>query len=200
MDEINIMRAALGSEWKRLPTALRAHYQSAANRDIGVLDVEYPRGMQPYLQVLRLFGVLVNRRGRNIPTIVEKHVEGGIQHWRRALQFPDGKEIVFDSRWLHEGGRRIVEYVGPMLGLCMEPRVEGEALVYEGRCFVVKLGRLRLRLPEWLVLGHTTIVERALDETHFTMDFRLRHPLFGELYRYSGTFTTQTTGSAAAAR
>lgn len=44
----------------------------------------------------------------------------------------------------------------------------------------------------WPSVGHTTIVEEALDATRFAMDFRLTHPLFGEVFRYSGEFEAQT--------
>lgn len=50
-----------------------------------------------------------------------------------------------------------------------------------------------LTLPEWIALGHTTIVEEALDDSHFAMDFRLTHPLFGQVFRYAGKFSTQVT-------
>jgi hypothetical protein len=42
-------------------------------------------------------------------------------------------------------------------------------------------------MPQWL-LGYTTIKEEAIDEAHFKMDFRLTHPLWGQVFRYSGTF------------
>jgi len=35
------------------------------------------------------------------------------------------------------------------------------------------------------------IVEQAVDERRFAMDFRLTHPLFGEVFRYSGEFGAQ---------
>ena len=40
---------------------------------------------------------------------------------------------------------------------------------------------------------HTVIVEKAIDTTHFHMDFRLIHPWFGEVFCYTGVFTTQHT-------
>ena len=43
---------------------------------------------------------------------------------------------------------------------------------------------------EW-VLGHTSIVESALSEYDFAMDFRLTHPIFGQVFRYAGIFATQ---------
>jgi len=45
-----------------------------------------------------------------------------------------------------------------------------------------------LPVPEWRLLGRTSIVEEAVDATHFVMDFRLTHPLFGQVFRYSGEF------------
>ncbi|HEX5420591.1 MAG TPA: DUF4166 domain-containing protein [Gammaproteobacteria bacterium] len=193
--ETSLMKLALGEAWERLPPALQAHYQAQPNRDVGALDIEYPRAMQLYLDVLRQLGALVNRRGSAVPTVVEKRIQGGIQYWKRVIRFEDGAYVRFESRWVYGGGSRLIEYVNPVIGLCMEVHVEKGRLHYEGRHFVVKLGPLRLPVPEWLVLGHTTIVETALDDGRFAMDFRLRHPVFGQVYRYSGVFRTQAIAS-----
>lgn len=191
MGEINLMQQALGEQWQQLSPALQAHYQSKNNTDIGVLDVEYPGWMQWYLNFLRLLGALVNRHANNIPTTVEKSMQGETQYWKRTLRFTDGKVIVFKSYWVSGGNNKLIEYVNPLLGLCMVVQVNDGQLVYQGQYYVVKLGWFQLPLPEWLILGHTTIVETALDEKHFAMDFRLRHPWFGQLFRYAGKFTTE---------
>lgn len=78
----------------------------------------------------------------------------------------------------------------------MVARVEDGRLHYRGVRFVVKLGPLLLSIPEWLVLGHTTIVEEAVDETHFAMDFRLTHPLLGLVFRYAGEFEAASSQSS----
>lgn len=74
----------------------------------------------------------------------------------------------------------------------MAPYVVGDKLHYRGVRFVAKIGAVTIPIPEWLTLGHATIFEEALDDTHFAMDFRLTHPLFGQLFRYSGTFEAAT--------
>lgn len=191
MGETNLMQQVLGAQWEQLPAALRAHYQTKSNTDIGVLDIEYSRVMQLYLNVLHLLGALINRCGKGIPTTVEKYMEGQVQRWRRTMHFPDGKTILFKSHWVYAGGNQVIEYVNPFLGLCMAVHAADGNLYYEGRSYIVKLGKLLVPLPEWLVLGHTTIVEMALDTTHFAMDFRLHHPLFGQIYRYAGRFRTE---------
>lgn len=191
METLNLMQQALGDQWQELPAALRAHYQTRDNTDTGTLEISYPRGMQWYLNFLRLLGALVNRQGKDIPTTVAKTMKNNVQFWTRTIQFSDGKVIFFKSHWVAAGDNKLIEYVNPILGLCMAVRVEQGKLYYVGQYYVVKLGKLILRLPEWLVLGHTTIEEVALDEQHFTMDFRLTHPWFGLLFRYAGKFTTQ---------
>jgi len=80
----------------------------------------------------------------------------------------------------------------------MRPNVVGEQLHYHGVNFVVRVHRWTLRLPEWLALGHTTIVERAVDERRYAMDFRMTHPWFGQTFMYAGTFEADVDERAGA--
>lgn len=184
----SLMQRALGDDWDKLPPALQAHYRFGTTTDTGHMNIEYPRFMQAYLSVLRIFGALIDRSGRNVSTVVEKSVVGDRQYWRRTISYPDGKAIRFNSFWMPAGGNQLIEFVNPVLGLQMAAYVEGDRLHYRGVRFVLKLGPLLLSIPEWLVLGHTSIVESALDDSHFAMDFRLTHPLLGQVFRYSGEF------------
>lgn len=188
----SLMQSALGADWNKLPPALQAHYRLGASTDTGHMNIEYPWLMQPFLSVLRIFGALVNRRGQHVPTVVDKSVVGDRHYWRRTIVFHNGKVVYFNSFWIAAGGNQVIEFVNPVLGLQMAVRVENERLYYRGVQFVVKLGSLLLPIPEWLVLGHTTIAEEAVDETHFVMDFRLTHPLLGQLFRYSGEFSADS--------
>ncbi|MFT3930332.1 MAG: DUF4166 domain-containing protein [Spongiibacteraceae bacterium] len=191
----SLMQLALGSDWNNLPSALQAHYLFESTADQGYLDIEYPRFMQPYLTLLRKFGALVNRSGRNNSTVVEKCMEGDRHIWRRKITYADGQCIRFNSFWISAGGNQLIEFVNPLLGLQMAVNVSEGKLYYTGMKFIVKLGPVLLPIPEWLVLGHTTIVEEAIGEKHFVMDFRLTHPLLGEIFRYSGKFETVVISS-----
>lgn len=184
----SLMQCALGADWYKLPPALQTHYRFGKTVDTGHMDIEYPGFMKPWLSSLRLLGALIDRRGKQVPTVVEKSVVDGRQYWRRTITYADGQVVHFNSFWVSAGGNQMIEFVNPVLGLQMVVFVEDGKLHYEGVRFVAKLGRWLLPIPEWLVLGHTTIVEEAVDETHFAMDFRLTHPLFGQLFRYAGTF------------
>ena len=184
----SLMQLALGTDWEKLPPALQAHYRFGTTVDRGSMDIEFPRFMQPVWSILKLFGALVDRKGNGVMTIVEKSVVGERQVWRRTIIYPDGQVVRFDSFWVAAGNGEVVEFVNPVLGLQMAPYVVGEKLHYRGVKFIAKLGPVTIPIPEWLTLGYATIVEEALDDTHFAMDFRLTHPLFGQLFRYSGKF------------
>lgn len=185
----SLMENALGDQWTHLPAALQAHYQAAPNSDSGLLSVEFPLWMKLPLSLLRVMGVLFNRRVSDVPTTVEKHFDGEIQYWHRRLSIAN-KPVTFDSRWQYVGNGELIEFVNRYLGLRMKVGLEGEVLIYSGVCFVFQLFGLQLRLPEWLLLGHTEIQEKAIDGQSFAMDFRLIHPLFGQIYRFSGVFST----------
>jgi hypothetical protein len=184
----SIMQMALGADWNRLPPALQAHYRFGCTIDNGHLDIAYPRFMQPCLSLLRCFGILVNRCGEGVPTVVRKDVQGELQHWQRTMSYGDGQTLTFNSRWAWAGGNRLIEWVNPFLGLQMAVQVHEGNLHYEGMCFVLRLGPLQLPIPEALLLGHTRIVETALDDNRFAMDFRLIHPILGQTFSYAGTF------------
>ena len=184
----SLMQQALGADWDKLSPALQAHYRFGTTTDTGSMDIEYPRFMQPVWSILRLLGALVDRQGKSVTTIVEKRVVGERQVWQRTITYPDGQIVRFDSFWVAAGNAEVIEFVNPVLGLQMAPYVVGEKLHYRGVSFIAKLGPVTIPIPEWLVLGHATIIEEALDDTHFAMDFRLTHPLFGQLFRYSGKF------------
>lgn len=192
MNEQSMMQQALGQQWDTLPNALKAHHQNRNNQDIGHLDISYPRWMQLYLTVMRWFGVMVNRRAQHVPTQVHKHFEGERLCWARTLTFSDGKTIHFNSYWIYEGSNVITEYINRFMGLRLAVAVKDQALHYQGQGVVIKLGRWQFTVPESLLLGHTTIIERAVDDQYFAMDFRLTHPWWGEVFRYAGTFKTES--------
>lgn len=187
----SLMQQALGDDWSRLPRALQVHYCHGSSRDVGKMDIEYPGFMQPLLWALARVGALVSRRGEGVFTQVEKTVVGERMHWHRTLRYASGEMLRFNTVWESGPDGHLIEFVNPNLGLQMQPYVVGEQLHYRGIRFVLRLGGRMLGIPEWLALGHTTIVETAIDDQQFAMDFRMTHPLLGQLFRYSGQFRAE---------
>lgn len=194
MKQASLMEQALGKQWNELPEALKAHYendQSGRNIAKGKLTINYPPFMQLPLNLMRLMGALVNRKGRDLDTRVERVMQNGEQFWQRTICFPDGKKIYFKSRFTYEPERNeFIEYTNAFLGLRMKAHVENKQLIYESNGYVLKLSGVKIPIPEYISLGYARIVETALDNHSFEMDFSLKHPLFGESFSYKGFFET----------
>jgi len=195
-DNINnqsLMQQALGDQWHALPQGLKAHYdhdETGANYAEGVLTVDYPWFMQWPLSLLKLMGALLNRRGKDLRTTVAKTMKDGQQYWHRVIEYPNGKNIAFKSLFTMTKDKVFIEYTSRFLGLKMKPFVEDRRLRYESCGYVLKLGKLMVPIPEWLALGHGSIVETSVSDDTFEMDFRLKHFLFGEIFSYKGRFKT----------
>lgn len=193
MKQKSFMQQALGEQWQQLPVSLQRHYQNDAsgkNQAQGHLDIDYPGFMQFPLTVLRLMGALVNRQGKNIPTLVNRTFIDEREYWHRIISFPDGHKIHFKSLFTYAGNNELIEYINPYLGLKMAVTVEGDRLIYQGKGYVLKLGKWKIPIHESLALGHVSIVETGVSEQKFAMDFRLVHPLLGQIFSYAGVFVT----------
>ncbi len=182
------MARALGAQWAQLHPTLQAHHAGGAIQEVGAMDVAFPRWMAPLLWLLQWLGALVHRAEPQVHTVVDKHSRDGRQSFDRTLTYADGQVLRFNSTWVAEPGARLLEYVNPWLALELAPKVQGDALHCEGVCFWIGKGRLRLRLSERWLLGHTVIDENALDARRYAMDFRMVHPWFGQVFRYAGVF------------
>lgn len=193
------MVRVLGTQWERLHPTLRAHHRGGTVREVGAMNVEFPRWMTPLLWMLRWLGALVHRAQAQVQTVVHKHSQDGRQSFDRTLTYADGQVLRFNSTWIAEAPGSLVEFVNPWLALELAPVVQGDALHCEGVCFLLGKGRWRLRVSERWLLGHTVIHEQALDARHYAMDFRMVHPWFGQVFRYAGIFTTDTDGVLGAA-
>jgi len=130
MTTSSLMQQALGEQWAELSEALKAHYPATSNIDTGLLSIEYPGYMQPFLSLLNLIGALLDRQGSDIPTRVEKYVDGFRQHWRRRLTHPVTGTMCFDSIWEYEEDNLLTEYVNSCLGLTMAVELVGDTLYY----------------------------------------------------------------------
>jgi hypothetical protein len=195
------MHRLLGDDWHKLPPALQAHYRWGAAVDRGAMDIEFPRFMRPWLWGLRRLGALIDRPGAQVQTTVSKSVAGERQQWQRTMTYADGQTATFNSVMVHAGGNQLIEFINPVLGLRMAVHLDDAGrLHYRGVHMVIQLGRVRLPVPEWLALGHTTIVEEAVDERRFAMDFRVTHPLLGQVYRYAGEFEADAGDATDASR
>lgn len=197
MNTQSYMRQVLGEQWQRLPKPLQAHYtndKQGENRAEGHLTIDYPWWMQWLLNGLRLFGALVNRRGNDLPTQVVCKVQNGQQNWHRTIQFPDGKQIHFESHFILQKERNeLIEFTSPFLGIRVNLHVDEQGkLHYESNAYVLKLGKYLIPISDRWLLGRAYIVEMANNDGSFNMDFQMRHAILGGVFSYRGRFITTT--------
>jgi hypothetical protein len=55
---------------------------------------------------------------------------------------------------------------------------------------LLKIGPIRLPIPDSMLLGRAVISEEALSEDSFLLRFEIVHPLWGKTYSYGGVFKT----------
>lgn len=191
-----VIRQALGDDWEKLHPAVRRHYDiSAEGTDRMLLkgtmyEVDHSTGIKPFIWVAQIFGALVPYRGRNLPVEVLNTARPGRNtlFWQRHFHFPGRKPFQFLSRMESIEGNEIVEFVRYNLGICMAMSEDDGALRYTSRGYLWKLGPVKLRIPDKLLLGDAVITERGIDENTVELDFTITHPLFGRTFTYSGRF------------
>ncbi len=191
-----VIRNALGPAWERLHPAVRRHYDISADgtprlKLNGIMvEVDHTASIKPLMWIAHAFGALVPFRGRNLPVEVINSARpgSGTLYWQRRFHFPGKAPVHFVSRMEILKGNEIVEYVRFNLGIRMAMSERGGSLCYVSRGYLWRLGRLTLRLPDWLLLGKATIVERGIDEKTIELEFNIHHPLFGRTFTYSGSF------------
>ena len=194
---MSIMKQALGEKWHELDEIVKRHYEMAPGvpSDItihGSMDRVFHSNMAKlFLLPGRLFGALVPYRGSDIPTEVKNWTQqDNVQamFWHRTLQFPGKPLTEFKSRMEYAGGDEIIEYVRFGLGIRMRMSVEEGALVFTSVGYVWDAGISQLSIPTWAILGDAKIIEKAVSEKAFYIDFSMDHPLLGRTFGYSGTF------------
>ncbi len=192
-----IFERVLGEDWTKLGAIVRRHYSLRPfTRDAvtvrGTMDeVWHSNLVKVLLPLARLAGALVPYRGRDVPVAVHYAArEGdGTLHWDRIFRFAERPPFHFRSHMECADGNEVIEFVRLGIGLRLAVTAEAGALVFRSRGYIWRLFGRDWRLPLHLVLGQAYVEERPADGDRFTMRMNLVHPLFGELFRYSGRFT-----------
>lgn len=197
---VSIMKKALGEEWELLDDIVKQHYEMAPGTSSsmtihGSMDKVFHSNIAKlFLLPGRIFGALVPYRGSDISTEVKNWTRNDntkAMFWHRTLQFPGKPLTEFRSRMEYSNGDEIIEYVKYGLGIRMHMSVDDGALVFTSAGYVWDIGLARIPIPTWAILGDSKIVERAVSENEFYIDFNMVHPLFGRTFGYSGNFFIQ---------
>jgi len=195
-----IFARALGDHWQKLAPAVKGHYDLSPCSDDelvlkGEMSVYYPRPAFFLLGMARLFGGLVLLREDNISVQVKNSslLDSGAIFWHRTFNVPGRKQpVMFRSQMEYAGGDEIVEYVGSSprmkLGVRMKISENEGALNFQSVGYTLRIGFIEMPIPGHFFLGRALITERAVGINEISMDFSIKHPLFGKIYSYRGRF------------
>ena len=199
----NRFRALLPPEdWGRLPVAIWRRFSKRLADGATVIyvgEIEeafFSLAGWWVAQAARLIGgPLPTGATTRVPTIVavtEDAASGG-QVWTRICARRHGFPQVIHSAKRFAGPTGLEEYIGFGVSMALTVSVGHDALVFSSAGYAVRLGRLRLTLPDWLTPGELTVTHSDLGCGLFRFTLEIVHPRLGRLLRQSAVFREATS-------
>jgi predicted DCC family thiol-disulfide oxidoreductase YuxK len=190
-----LFQSVFGPDWDKLPTVMKRHYANrVGHHDVviveGCLDVvssSLGRALRP---AFRLAKTLVPYEGKDVPCRVNFVTEPGKNAFRfeRTFLFPGKPPFAFRSAMIPLGGNEVVEMMGLGLGWRSAYLWRDGKVILAHRGYVWRFAGLLIPLPLTLLLGAGSAEETALSDSSFAMSTEIRHPLWGRVFGYAGTF------------
>jgi hypothetical protein len=192
-----IFADVFADQWEMLPLALRTHYANRPNSHDcvtveGRLDIRIHPLMKPFAPLMAALGLLTPWAGEQVPCTVQflSQPDGRAFIFDRRFRFAGRNSYQFRSELVAKGPHLVTEYMRCGVGWRCGYHFTGGRVVLAHKGYVWRLFGIDIPLPgAGLIVGHGEAWEEATGGDRFAMFMGLRHPLFGRLYSYSGTFT-----------
>jgi hypothetical protein len=184
-------------DWDLLPCAIRRRFSKrlaggATAIYVGMIDsMRVSPSGRLLAQALRLVGApLPLHLDTNVPSIVSvtEDLATGGQIWTRLYARRGGFPQIIQSSKRFTGPTGLEEYIGRGITMALVPKATATALIFKSAGYSIRLGRLRLAIPQWLMPGHVTVTHEEVTPEIFRFTLELRHAFFGVLLRQSGLF------------
>lgn len=188
---------ALGAEFSALDPRLQKYFgpipHGWVGRGSGLYSVAGSRYrlLRPALALFAWRHTLFPEFGQNVPfTITNTPGPDGGLSAVRTFRFPHRTRVMEDTMTVLNG--ELHDRLGKRRGLdvAIQLSVTSGELRMKSTGLAVQLGRTRIPLPP---VATMTLDERTepADPTRQHVDVRITTPIFGEVFRYTGTFTYQ---------
>jgi len=190
-----VFKQVFGRDWDRLPTVMRRHY---ANRPFhndtvtveGTLNVVFSPIGRILKPVFRLSKTFVYHEGVNVPVAVQFRTDAHSRAFGfdRTFHFAGMEPFRFRSAMIPLRGKDVVEQMGA--GLCwrMTYAWTGEKVALTHKGYALRLFGFLIPLPLTALLGRGYAEEIPMSDDEFSMMTEVRHPLWGFVFGYNGTF------------
>ena len=189
----SVYERAVGPGIRSLPPVLRRYFGPVPEGHVGVgegvyeiVGSRYRRAAGALLRWSARHDVLFAESGRDIPFVVENRAAAdGTLRGMRWFGFPRATRVMRDT--MHVDGGEIVQRLGRRGGLevCLAPCASTEGMLLRSRRLAWRVRGLRVPLPR---IAGVEVRETEDGNGRQRVDVRMRMPLLGEVFRYSGTF------------
>lgn len=202
----SIFNEGFDEGWDSLSPVMHQHYANRPySNDLVTVEGSMEITMSPlaklFSPLFRFTKTLVPKAGKNVAVTVHFRSEPDTSMFcfEREFRFPDGAVHRFYSRLEPIGGNQVVEWTGSGVGWHAgysysygdgpgDGPGDGKIMLkHLGYC--IKVRGKRIPLPLGWLFGYGNADETPISDNSFAMAMSIRHPLFGVIYGYSGTFT-----------
>jgi predicted DCC family thiol-disulfide oxidoreductase YuxK len=190
-----LFKSVFGACWDELPAVIRRHYANRPFRDdvvrvAGTLNVRSSPLGRLLKPAFRLTGALVPYEGDDIPVTVDfvTQADSAVFRFERIFHFPGKPPYRFQSAMVPIGGNELVEMMGFGFGWRLAYGWDGEKVILAHRGYVLKLFGTFVPVPLALLIGKGYAEEHPLSDDMFSMWTEIRHPWWGTVFGYDGTF------------
>lgn len=143
-----------------------------------------------FAQFCRLIGTpLAPQRGYNVPMDIRlepDQLTGGVR-WIRRYHFLRGA-VAVQSCKTRSGRQELTEHIGYGLSMRLHLSERCGDLYFTSHAYDLTLAGLRLRIPDWLTPGKTTVSHEQIRDRLFRFTLSVDHPLFGRTIYQDGYF------------
>jgi hypothetical protein len=184
-------------DWSILPAAVRARFSKrlaggATAIYVGkVTDFRISRMGRLLAEVLRVVGApLPLFEDVDVPTVVSvtEDVKTGGQIWSRMYCNRQGFPQVIHSAKQFSGPTGLEEYVGYGITMMLRVTAEARGLSFTSSGYALKLGRIRIPVPQLFAPGALTVTHFETGTDRFAFEMTLKHPWFGELIHQAAEY------------
>ena len=186
----SVYQRVLGPDIALIREDLRDYFTAGDHAGIGdgtmqVAGSRY-RWLRPILAFLARQRILFPEYGTDVRfQITNTPTPNGALHAVRTFYFPGRERPLEDTMRVVDG--RLHDFMGKKRGLEIEMQltvVNGEPIMQSGNQWL-HVGKARIRLPQIA----TVRVAESITDSRRSIDVRLRSPIIGEWFRYTGTFS-----------
>lgn len=180
--------------WDTMPLLLKKRYgdKLELGESImlkGVMNIYLSMLFRCFSPIMRVLGVLVPYNERQVPVTVtiQKMVDETLE-MHRTFYYSKKSPYHFRSQLKPIGANQIVELMRSKIGVRLRVSCTRNKVTMQHEGYVWHVFRKYFPLPAGILFGRSHAKEEVLSETRFKMSVCLKHPLFGTLFQYEGTF------------